>query len=371
MAWVTGVAVFATLKDGVINAQEKQGADPLSLVLIQADLDDANKTLAIFDLDDDASLDEAECKKLKWAASVGDADLNHDQKLSQPEIALHFASVRDQLDIQQIDRTVAKRAIQKHDANRNGQIDPDEITSAWPPEPDQIDSNQDGILTVEELTHAFAFRRVVREEIGIIGVDQGWAVKISKRFDRDGDGKIGPSEWEQTPIPSNPEAGDEDGDGLLSVMEIATMLAKHRQKLGLTAKDLLTARNLVLPFDQDFDGVVSKAELARFVGLPESVTANLTAFDTNKDGDVSLLEIEKELGKRRDEKGYTDQDSAEANRLMMRHDVNHDKVIRADELKGKSGGGFLGKDVLPQADRDDNQAIDTDELARFLARERE
>jgi Ca2+-binding EF-hand superfamily protein len=146
--------------------------------------------------------------------------------------------------------------MRKHDSNRNGQIDREEITSAWPEDPDEIDVDGDGILTLSELTNAFAFRRIVRAEIGIIGVDQGWAIKIRNRFDRDQDGKLSADEWTSTPMPSKPEDFDEDDDTRLSLMEIATMLAKHRQKLGLTAKDQLGARALISPFDRDFDGTV-------------------------------------------------------------------------------------------------------------------
>ncbi|MCC9603443.1 hypothetical protein LOC67_23080 [Stieleria sp. JC731] len=361
----------ACLSPKYCHAQSEPVKDRYSLVLIQSDLDDANKTLAIFDLDDDGVLNETECKKLKWASLAGRADLNRNQLLSQPEIALHFASIREELDVEQIDRTVAERSIRKHDSNRNGQIDPEEITAAWPEEPDEIDANADGILTVEELTHAFAFRRVIRKEIGIIGVDQGWAIKIRNRFDRDGDGRLGPSEWEGTPMPAKPDGFDEDEDGLLSLTEIATMIAKHRQKLGLTPKDLLSARALMQPVDANFDGIATKEELALYVKLQPAIADGLLAFDTDGDGKTTMLEIEKEMGKRRDEKGYTDQDAAEAQRLMLRHDVNRDRVIRSGELKEKSGQGFLGKEVLPQADRDDNKAINQDELARYLARQRE
>lgn len=353
-----------------VEAQIQVPKDPYSLVLIRADLEDADKTLSMRDLDDDGALSEAEWAKLEWASKASQADLNRDKKLTQPEIALYFASQRKESDVEQIDRTVAERSMRKHDLNRNGQIDPNEITPAWPEEPQEIDVNSDGILTLSELTNAFAFRRVVRREIGIIGVDQGWAIKIRNRFDRDRDGGLNPDEWDGTPLPSSPEDFDEDGDKQLTLMEIATMLAKHRQKLGLTANDQLSARALIQGLDRNFDGTISKEELQPFEEQHPQVPEQLKAYDTNGDGNTTLMEIEKVLSERRDKLGYSDRDAAEAKRLILRHDQNRDKVIRKSELKKESGSGLLGEEVLPQADRNGDQAIDQDELARYLARQR-
>ena len=355
---------------GLTDAHGQSSKDLYSLVLIAADLEDASKTLSRSDLNDDGHLDQNERKNLTWNDSARKVDLNRDGNLSHLEIAIHFASQRDENDVQQIDRTVATRAMRKNDANGNGQIDRDEITSAWPEDPDEIDVDGDGILTLSELTNAFAFRRVVRAEIGIIGVDQGWAIKIRNRFDRDRDGKLSADEWKSTPMPGKPEDFDEDEDTRLSVMEIATMLAKHRQKLGLTAKDQLGARAMIARFDRDFDGAVTEEELKPFQQVLVDSIEKLKELDENKDGDITLLEIEKLLSKRRDELGYTDQDAAAAKRLIQRHDKNLDRRIQKDELKESGGGGYLGREALPQIDRDDDGSINQDELARYLARER-
>ncbi len=344
--------------------------DLSSLVLIPSDLEDAQKTLAMRDLNDDGLLDAKEQEGLKWAKTSSKVDLNRDGKLTHLEISLHFASERDEYDVEQIDRTVATKAMRKHDTNGNGQIDRDEITPAWPEEPEEIDVNADGVLTLSELTQAFAFRRVVRGEIGIIGVDQGWAIKIRNRFDRDQDGGLNPDEWEGTPMPGKPEDFDEDDDKRLSLMEIATMLAKHRQKLGLTAKDQLAARAMIARFDGNFDGIVSEAERKPYEELLADAIAQLMELDKDKDGNVTLMEIEKELSERRDELGYTDRDAAEANRLIMRHDENRDRLLRKEELKETGGGGYLGREEMPQIDRNGDGAINQDELARYLARER-
>ncbi len=356
---------------GLGHAQGQSSKDLYSLVLIAADLEDASKTLSLCDLNDDGHLDQDEQKNLKWRDSVRKVDLNRDGDLSHLEIAIHFASQRDENDVQQIDRTVATRAMRKNDSNGNGQIDREEITSAWPEDPDEIDVDGDGILTLSELTNAFAFRRIVRAEIGIIGVDQGWAIKIRNRFDRDQDGKLSADEWKSTPMPSKPDDFDEDDDTRLSVMEIATMLAKHRQKLGLTAKDQLGARAMISRFDRDFDGTVSEEEWKPFEQVMADSIEKLRELDEDKDGNITLLEIERQLSKRRDEMGYTDQDAAAAKRLIQRHDKNLDQRIQKDELKESSGGGYLGREAMPQVDRNEDGSINQDELARYLARERD
>ncbi|KAA5543636.1 hypothetical protein FYK55_10530 [Roseiconus nitratireducens] len=367
----SGALLMALLVVSNATGQLQTPTDVYSLKLISADLEDADKTLAMKDLNDDDLLDKKEMASLRWADDAKKVDLNGDGKLTHLEIAIHFASVRDEKDVEQIDRTVANRAMRKHDANRNGQIDPGEISSAWPEEPDEIDVNGDGILTLNELTEAFAFRRVVRSEFGIIGVDQGWAIKLRNRFDENQDGGLNKREWDAAPLPDRPEKFDEDKDDRLSLMEIATMLAKHRQSLGLTAKDQLASRALIGRFDRDGD---SKVTLPEWKPLQESFPdpiSDLLSYDTNSDETIELLEIEKTLSKRRDEKGYSDSDAAMARRLIMRHDQNRDQQIKADELKEVSGGGYLGKEDLPQIDRDGNKAINQDELARYLAREKD
>lgn len=366
---LTSVAATLLLASRTI-AQVASPDDPYSLVLIHADIDDADKVMAIRDVDKNGWLDDKERAPLAWSNKAVQYDLNRDGKLTHLEIALRFASQRDENDVEQIDRTVVSRAMQKYDKNRNGQIDPDELTSAWPEDPKEIDVNSDNILTIEELTNAFAFRRVVREETGIIGVDQGWAIKIRNRFDRDLDGGLNPDEWTNTPLPGNPESFDMDKDKRLSLLEIATMLAKHRQKLGLTAQDQLEARALILQFDTDFSGVITKEEMIPLIAALGDQIEKVKQFDSDKNDEISLLEIETVLSERRDELGYSDRDAAAAKLMITRHDENRDLRISKHELKDETSSGYLGKNEMPQIDRNTDGYIDQDELAKHLAREK-
>ena len=93
----------------------------------------------------------------------------------------------------------------------------------------------------------------------------------------------------------------------------------------------------------------------------------LQKWDTNKDGEISLLEVEKELARLRDQKGYTDQQAEQAKRLILRYDANHDKHISKSEVSEASGEGVLSKELFPQIDRNGDGVVDHDELARYLA----
>ncbi len=339
----------------------------ISTQLIAADLESANQTLAILDLNDDGALDQKEQAKLEWFAEAKEFDLDRNERLSQIEIAIYFAAQRDENDVEAIDITVTERAMKAHDANQNGQIDPDEISTAWPDDPHEIDVDQDGVLTFTELSRAFAFRRVIREELGILGVDQGWAIKIRTRFDRDRDGGLSEAEWQATPLPGDPAKFDENSDGRLSTLEMATMLAKHRQKLGLTGQDQLSIRPMFLTYDADFNGTISKQELERLTASGANVSELLDKWDINKDGEISLAEMEKELARLRDEKGYTDTHAQQASRLILRHDTNRDKHIGKNELNETESEGQLTKELFPQIDRNSDSVIDHEELARYLA----
>ena len=349
------------------HAQSSEKPDPFLLVLVSADLQNAEITLKQFDTNDNQWIDKDERRNLPWRESAVQFDLNRDDKLTHLEIAVYFASQREEHDVQEIDITVVSRALNKYDLNRNGQIDPNERTDAWPEDPDEIDENADGVLSKSELTKAFAFRRVVRNELGIMGVDQGWSIKIRNRFDEDGNGKLGPAEWKRTPLPNDPSKGDENEDGQLSQFEMAKMLARYRQKIGINPKDQLAARAAFAPLDSDFDGVISKAEWMPIEAQNSDAIARLKEFDANKDDMITLKEVEQELTRRRDEKGYLPRHDAEAMKLMMRHDINRDKRISLSELRKEKTEGYLSTGDLPNIDRDADEFISRDELARYVA----
>ena len=62
-------------------------------------------------------------------------------------------------------------------------------------------------------------------------------------------------------MPLEAKQFDEDGDGLLSIEEISTLLAKYRMETGLSRSDQLSARRLIRTADINQDGKVTQDEL--------------------------------------------------------------------------------------------------------------
>ncbi len=91
--------------------------------------------------------------------------------------------------------------------------------------------------------------------------------------------------------------------------------------------------------------------------------------DLNEDGEVTLAEIEKTLGKERKEKGFSDQDLASARRLMTRHDKNRSNFLEDDELLEEAGAGQLSVHLMSKIDANGDDRISLEELAKHLASE--
>jgi Ca2+-binding EF-hand superfamily protein len=131
-------------------------------------------------------------------------------------------------------------------------------------------------------------------------------------------------EWKSAPLPDDPAKFDENGDGRLSTLDIATLLAKHRQKLGLTEQDQLGFRPMFVQFDKDFDGIVSKQELEQLVAQGANISEVLEKWDI-------------------------------------------DKHVSKNELTDTDGSDALSKEQFPQIDRIGDGVINRDEMARYLA----
>ncbi len=345
--------------------RDEAPVDPVAIVLIEMDLRDAVGIMTRYDRDEDGIIDRNEQKRLSWDDEKSKKfDLNRDGKFSHLEIALWVAKRRIDAGVLQIDGTLADKHLRRYDSNKNGQLDPAEIAAHnWPPDPEEYDQNTDGIITRRELITQNAFQRGLRKELGIIGVDQGGAIKAMNRFDENSDHRLSPDEFANAKLPGTPDQFDHDGDGLLSLMEVATALAKHRMDLGLTPADQAKAREILGIYDQDRDGVISADEL-------ESANAAnnpmLAMIDANRDGDISSIEIEKYLSKMRKQKGYDDSHLAAARRLLARHDRDRNGSISEDELGETAGQGELSKSLLKTIDLNRDSTIDLDELAKHV-----
>jgi Ca2+-binding EF-hand superfamily protein len=258
--------------------------------------------------------------------------------------------------------------MRRKDQNSNGQLDPDEIALGWPVPPEDFDTDENGIITITELASQFAIRRRMRREMGIEAVDQTEAIRIKNDHDANGDGKLGADEWNEASLPRDGKKFDENGDGFLSLMEVATLLAKHRMESGLTTTDQAQARQLIRSVDADQDGKISQDELERMETLGGRFR-ELEQYDTNKNGEITLAEVEKVFSDRRKEKGYDATELAAAQRLMTRHDTNRSNMLESDELIESPGPGQLSADRFKSIDANHDDRIDLDELARYVAKE--
>jgi Ca2+-binding EF-hand superfamily protein len=347
-------------------AQEKM-ADLYSTVLIAADLQDAKRILTIADPNEDGFIDRQEQNRISWRTEIPQYDLNKDGKLTHLEVAIRQAKLRSDAGVTQFDRNNANKFMRRKDRNGNGQLDPDEIALGWPSNPEKFDTDRDGNISLTEMAVQFAFNRGYRREVGIQGVDQTEAIRLRNQFDQDKDGKLAPDEWPAASFPREPKAFDENGDGLLGLEEIATLLAKHRMDSGLSNADQLQARRLIRGADFDQDGKVSKEEREQASSFNPSAK-DLVKYDGNKDGEVTLAEVENWLAGERKEKGFSDEDLTAARRLLIRHDANRSNFLEQDELAETPGPGQLAAKLMGKIDLNDDEKIGLEEIAERVFR---
>jgi Ca2+-binding EF-hand superfamily protein len=252
-------------------------------------------------------------------------------------------------------------------------LEPDEIESGgWPPQPSEYDGNGDGILTAREMAAQFAFNRSLRREMGIEAVDNVGANYLLKQFDKDNDKKLAADEHAKAPLPKLAKDFDENEDGKLGVVELATMLAKHRRDAGLSKPDTVKIRNIFRQFDLDADG---RIELKGLAGL--SVVGGVSVekqlgetYDGNQDGVVTIAEVEKVVAAARKERGYAEEEFQKAKQMITRHDRNNSKHIEESELFEKPETGYLPKSMFKNADLNDDGKVGLDELARYFAKQK-
>ncbi len=345
---------------------EQEKVDLYALVLIGSDVATADQMMSIYDRDDDGLVDKEEQVRIRWKKEIKDFDLNRDGKLAHLEFALREAKLRGDHGITAFDVNNVNKFLMRHDKNRNRQLDPVEIESGgWPSNPEDYDANGDGIISEKEMQRQFAFNRGLRREMGIEAVDQTGAMAIVNRFDTDGDKQLSEEERKNVPLPKPAKDFDEDGNGNLAMIEIATMLARHRRDTGLTKPDTFKVRRLFQQFDLNGDGKIGNDE----VSFPDSLQKQYMQYDGNSDGVVTIAEVEKIIADSRREKGYIEEDFEKAKVMLRRHDENKSKFIEEFELHATPKPGQLPRTVL-SADRDGDQRISLDELSRYFAAQR-
>ena len=364
-ALVTSFLLLGALVNAPLaNAQEEDAVDLFALELVAGDLSIAKRQMTVHDPNEDGYIDKEEQGTLQWRDYIDGYDLNNDGKLTHLELAVRQAKLRDEAGITQVDLDNIQIFLRRHDKNRNGQLDTDEIAKGWPTNPEDFDTDNDGIISSAEMARQFAFMRGLRREMGIESVDQTSAIRLVGRFDTDNDKQLDIDERAGARLPLSADRFDDDSDGLLSIMEVATMLSRHRRDLGLTVPDQKKLRSL-MQRDLDGDGTITAKELEPY---GDALSVQYAQFDDDKDGEITIKEMESHFAAVRKERGYGPEQFNVAVRLLQRHDTNRSKLIEASELHERASKGKLGRSILAEADLDKDDKISLDELSRYLVK---
>jgi hypothetical protein len=272
---------------------------------------------------------------------------------------------------------VRERMLEDRDANQNGLLERNEWTGRWSTPPDQMDTNRDGVLTMEEMCVTAArrfgadnsrsgdsrggdsrsgdsrggesrggdsrfagggfgppgggfgppgggFDRGRGFGFGDRGGDRGgdgdsasrirgYAEGFLRQYDENRDGRLDRDEWQQ--MPPQHQAADSNGDGIITSEE----LTAHLQK---TVGERFAGRG-----GSSSSGDKKTAETKKsyrvstpIERLPEGMPDWFLRNDLDADGQISMVEYAS---------SWTDQIASEFTRL----DANSDGIITPEEAK--------------------------------------
>lgn len=346
---------------------ESKPKDPLGIKLLEMDLIAASRTIAKHDLNDDRTLSGTEWGRLNWSREdIRPFDLNRSGDLQYVEVTLKLAAERAEAGIVQMDSILANRYTSRYDSNRDGKLQLSELeNNAFSDEIETYDRNSDDELSADEFIRGLAFERGIREQLGVKGCDQGGAMSLLNRGDSNGDRQLSREELDAVDLEVASMKFDRNDNERLSVMELAECLADRRIRMGMTPSDQLLARNVIRKSDPDGDGLVPAGVFRQADGDLE-----LGSADEDGDGNLSLLEMETYLAKRRKHLEYDDDAAQRASILIGRNDRDSDRKLSKSELvaSGADRDSPLSPQKLRLIDQNGDSAIDFRELARFIQR---
>ena len=155
--------------------------------------------------------------------------------------------------------------IRRFDQNGDGKLQVSELPDRAKQHLGAADTNHDGVLTPEEIEAGFT--KGPRHEHAMMGESD------LSRFDENRDGKV---ELDELPAPMRQrfEAADTNMDGVLSVEEMKTAFAT---RFAARFKEM----------DKNGDGTLTTDE------VDQRRWEHMSAADTNKDGKLTLAELQK------------------------------------------------------------------------------
>ena len=299
------------------------GLPAVKFPYIQADLDEADRTLRRSDRNRDGYIDHAESERAVWThRQPFEEDLNKDDRLSRLELAQRYARRRllsgasDELvrkagrvgnGIKPVTRQEPKRqdnsqwwrrgreyyltstVLGRFDKNRNGRLEKDETVSLGFP-PGKIDIDRDGELSREEL-HTYLMQ--LQEEIGDLGEGlPGWFFELDENRDEQIAMVEFTTEWTAEKI-AEFASYDGNGDGLLTASEVLSAKALVGGNYSNNDAEVLAPKKTVISEIEVLEDFLI-GDLNVRLSITHSHTSYLDAYLTGPDG--QRIELFTEVG---------------------------------------------------------------------------
>lgn len=260
----------------------------------------AAKQMSRFDRNKDKRLNENEIREADWPEGTENFDLDKDGYLTLFELTVSRASERRALTESGItgwDRIQARKFVTQNDSNGDRQIDAEEFRAATSEAiPRSFDADNNGLLTVTEITAGFA---ALRRKEGATVIDQRLANQRLKRYDRNRNGVLDEHEVEGSGWPPDPERFDLNKDGRIDHSELTIVFARDRIKGNVKEQDQVLARDLLARYDTNRNRVIeiTETDLDKSKQVPKgSIEITIDAFvDADLDSDQKLTMRELEL----------------------------------------------------------------------------
>ncbi|MEM9587878.1 MAG: proprotein convertase P-domain-containing protein, partial [Planctomycetota bacterium] len=291
---------------------------------VQADLDEADRTLRRYDRDDDGRIDRREAARARWThRDPFSMDLDNDDRLNRLELAQRYARRRlldgdsDELvqrarrvgngiessepqrrrseDSSQWWRTGGSRyyltasVLSRFDKNRNGRLEVQETEALGFP-PGRIDVDRDGEITRQEL---FGFLSGLQDEsAGAVEGLPGWFFEM----DTNGDGQVEMSEYKPEDAVDRFDQFallDTNGDGLLTDREVVSSKSMVGGSYeNRDAEIMPPGRTIISEIEVPDEFVIGDLNVR--VSITHSNTSHLDAYLTGPDG--TRIELFTEIG---------------------------------------------------------------------------
>ena len=257
--------------------------------IVQMDSILADRYTKRYDSNRDGKLQLRELDNNTFSDQIESYDRNSDDELSADELIRGLAferRFRDELGVKGCDQGGAMALINQGDLKGDRQLGGDELGAVGLDSATmKFDRNDNESLSVSELAEYLADRRM---RMGMTPSDQLLARNVIRRSDPDGDGLVPATLFRQAD--SDPALGspDENGDGLLSLLEIETYLAKKRKLLGFDDESANRASILIARNDSNGDRKLSKSELTTSGADRDSPLSPQKLSQIDQDGDAAI-----------------------------------------------------------------------------------